>query len=484
MKFRTKILLVNLVLIAAAFAISGTLLINQSYQSRLNREVTGAMDENQMIQASVEAEVINRILRDEFTGSTGEWKDVGQNVKATLQGTGAWFQILDEKKQILYEEEGQGQALSLSEVDWLARLIENLTEGKKQYVIYSEGEEQIVAASGMMVLDEQRYYVVNQKDITAIFAERDQQINYYRMMTLSALSVCGLLIYLISGWLMRPIVRLSAKAENIAEGNYGSRVRVRTEDEIGRLGRDFNRMAETVQGHVRELEEENQRKEDFVANFTHELKTPLTSVIGYAEMLSAQDLSEEERAIAANYIFKEGLRLEAMSMKLFDLILLDRENLELKAVYLPDLMESIRESVEPLIHGDEKQLVVRPVSAYIRGDSTLLKTVFINMLDNARKASPKGGRILLVGSITKEDVTLQVVDFGIGIPQEEVSRITEAFYMVDKSRSRHAGGAGLGLSLAAKILEKHGAKLSISSELNKGTVMSVCFQREADANEE
>lgn len=482
MKFRTKILLVNLILIAAAFAISGTLLLNRSYQARLNREITGAMDENQMIQASVEAEVINRILRDEFTGGADEWRTVGQTVKDTLQGTGAWFQILDQNKQMLYE--GDLDTPLDEDSGWLNQVSENLTEGKKQYVIYPEGDSRIVAAAGMMVLDEKQYYVVNRKDITEIFSERDQQVKYYQVMTLTALTVCGLWIYLISGWLMRPIVRLSAKAEDIAEGNYGSRVRVRTEDEIGRLGRDFNRMADTVQEHVQELEDENRRKEDFVANFTHELKTPLTSVIGYAEMLSSQNLSEEERAIAANYIFKEGLRLEAMSMKLFDLILLDREGLELKAVYVPDLMDSIRESVEPLITGDEKQLMVRPVPAYIRGDGTLLKTVFINMLDNARKASPKGGKIVFVGMAAEEEVTLQVVDFGIGIPPEEASRITEAFYMVDKSRSRDAGGAGLGLSLAAKILEKHGAKLTIESEVGKGTVMNVCFRREADVYEE
>ena len=110
---------------------------------------------------------------------------------------------------------------------WLNQVSENLTEGKKQYVIYPEGDRRIVAAAGMMVLDEKQYYVVNRKDITEIFSERDQQVKYYQVMTLTALTVCGLLIYLISGWLMRPIVRLSAKAEDIAEGNYGSRVRVR-----------------------------------------------------------------------------------------------------------------------------------------------------------------------------------------------------------------------------------------------------------------
>ena len=171
MKFRVKILLINLVLLAAAFAISGTLLMNQSYQSRLNREVTVAMDENQMIQASIESEVINRILRDEFSGTPEDWAAIGQNVRDMLSGTGAWFQILDGERQLLYGEEAPSQ-----EPEWLQPLTENLEEGKKQYLIYPEGERRLAAASGMISLDGNRYYVVNQKDITDVFAERDQQI--------------------------------------------------------------------------------------------------------------------------------------------------------------------------------------------------------------------------------------------------------------------------------------------------------------------
>ncbi len=481
MKFRVKILLVNLVLLAAAFAISGTLLMNQSYQSRLNREVTVAMDENQMIQAAIESEMVNRILRDEFSGSAEDWTSIGQNVRDMLSGTDAWFQILDRDRRLLY---GEGsQTAGTEEPEWLLPLTENLEEGKKQYLIYPEGERRLAAASGMISLDGERYYVVNQKDITDVFAERDRQIAYYRLMTLTALAVCGVLVYLMSGWLMRPIVRLSAATERIAGGSYGSRVRIRTQDEIGQLGRNFNQMADTVQEHMRELEEENRRKEDFVANFTHELKTPLTSVIGYAEMLSAQKLTEEERAMAASYIFKEGLRLEAMSMKLFDLILLNQEELELRPVYVPDLMESIRESVEPMIQGDGKHLKVEPVDALVRGDGTLLKTVFINMLDNARKASSQGAEIRFAAEAGAEQVVLRVIDHGYGIPPEDVDKITEAFYMVDKSRSREAGGAGLGLSLASRILEKHGARLEVASRLGEGTVKSVYFQRETEEEE-
>ena len=232
-------------------------------------------------------------------------------------------------------------------------------------------------------------------------------------------------------------------------------------------------MAAAVEDKVIELKDEVQRKEDFVANFTHELKTPLTSVIGYAEMLSSQNLSEEERAIAANYIFKEGLRLEAMSMKLFDLILLDREGLELKAVYVPDLMDSIRESVEPLITGDEKQLMVRPVPAYIRGDGTLLKTVFINMLDNARKALSDGGEVVVSVETTDEGCTLCVEDNGPGIPAESLERLTEAFYRVDKSHSREIGGTGLGLAITRNAIVMHRGAIKVKSEEHKGTTFSV-----------
>lgn len=475
MKFRTKILLINMVLLAAAFAISGTLLMNQSYQSRLSREVTVTMDENQMIQASIESEAINRILRDEFSGEAEDWEEIGQSVRDLLSGTDARFQILDEERKLLYGEVG---VPSGQEPAWLEPLTENLTEGKKQYLIYPEGSKRLAVASGMMTLDQKRYYVVNQKDITQVFEERDRQVTYYQLMTLTALGVCGVVIYLLSGWLMRPLIRLNKTTERIAGGHYGSRVRVRTQDEIGQLGRNFNQMAETVQDHVKELEEENRRKEDFVANFTHELKTPLTSVIGYAELLSSQSLSEEERARAANYIFKEGLRLEAMSMKLFDLILLNQGELDLRPVYVPDLMESIRESVEPLIEGDGKRLQVEPAEAVIRGDGTLLKTVFINILDNARKASPEGAVIRFAAQLQENLVALRVIDKGHGIPPEDVDKITEAFYMVDKSRSREAGGAGLGLSLAARILEKHGARLQVESQVGKGTTMSAYFQRE------
>lgn len=476
MSFRMKVLFWNMLLISIAFGISGYLLMNRSFQISMEREVEYAMNENQLIQAGVESELANRVLQDSFLGQPEEWQEIGESVMVGLQGTGAWFQIMDAEELLFSEAERQIELNTQN-------LTNGLEEGRKQYVVYSIGSSYYVASAGRFTLAQNPYYVINQRDISFVYSERDLQVQYYRFLMIGLILVCGLVMSVIAGVLTRPIRRLKRTTGRIAEGNYQTRARIRSQDEIGDLARDFNAMAAAVQDNVHALEEENRRKEEFVANFTHELKTPLTSVIGYAEMLSSQSLSPDDALRAANYIFHEGVRLESMSMKLFELFLLNQEELSLVPLYVPDFMESVRESAGPLVEASQMQLMVTPASAVIRGDGTLLKTVFINMIDNARKASEPGARIWFRANVREAEVLLEVRDEGCGIPAEDLHKITEAFYMVDKSRSREKGGAGLGLSLAARILEKHGAKLSVDSTVGQGTTMRVRFSLVADEEE-
>ena len=194
-------------------------------------------------------------------------------------------------------------------------------------------------------------------------------------------------------------------------------------------------------------------------------------------------MSEENIQIAADYIFSEGKRLESMSMKLFDLILLGKTGIEKKRIYVPDLLEAIGSSAAPIMAERNVTLRVRDCDAWIMGDKDLLRTVFINMLDNASKASRGKGVVVLRARHKSSVVLIEVEDHGCGIPKEDLEKITEAFYMVDKSRSRKSGGAGLGLSLAAKIIELHGGKLKIQSEVDIGTCMQVFFREvPADAS--
>lgn len=471
MKFRWKVLLCNMILVAIAFAVSGYLLMNHSYQTSRNREISRALEENQLIHAAIEAEILNMILRDNFE-NLDRLKDVGKSVAASLEGTGTRFTLMNEQFRNYYSDEETAFQMT--------RLLDGLEEGKKNYMVYEEGEFMKLAAASMFYIDGQRVYVVNHRDVTDVYRDRNMQLQYYQVMTACSLVVCGIMMFLISWWITRPIEKLNRTTSVIADGDYSVRVDIRSQDEVGELGRTFNLMAESVESHVNELIEENRRKEEFVANFTHEIKTPLTSVIGYADMIRSRKLSDETRILAADYIFNEGMRLETMSMKLFELFLANKEKLVKSRIPLEEWMNEVADSVRPMLHQAGMKLLVETGPYYIKGDPDLLKTVFINMIDNGRKASKEGQTIVFRACQKKRVVILEVQDHGYGIPADEIQKITEAFYMVDKSRSRESGGAGLGLALADRILKKHGAKLRIKSEVGEGTTMRV-FLRAAKA---
>lgn len=224
---------------------------------------------------------------------------------------------------------------------------------------------------------------------------------------------------------------------------------------------------------VETLEGQAERREEFIASFAHELKTPLTAIIGYADMIRSKDLPPKQRFMAAGYIFSEGKRLEALSLKLLDLIVVGKQGLDMRkhecgfflrevaAVALPSVKES---GMELNIFGDRGYIV-------LEGD--LFKTLMINLVDNARKASKQGQRIDLFGKQEEDGYAFYVRDYGRGMTKGDLERITEAFYMVDKSRSRAQNGAGIGLALCQKIAEVHNTRLEYTSQPGSGTTVRV-----------
>ena len=229
---------------------------------------------------------------------------------------------------------------------------------------------------------------------------------------------------------------------------------------------------------VRQMEEkelEAKQKEDFTAAFAHELKTPLTSIIGYADMLNSYELTEQERGEATYYIFSQGKRLESLSHKLLELVGMDRQELEFKKIQTKELEENIRDTMRIPFERKGIRGKINLERGVILGDRDLLLSLLYNLLDNAVKAVEEGGFILMKGSKLTQGYEIKVVDNGRGIPQEEIARITEAFYMVDKSRSRKEGGAGIGMALCQKIITLHQGELKIDSKLGEGTVMRLYF---------
>ena len=238
---------------------------------------------------------------------------------------------------------------------------------------------------------------------------------------------------------------------------------------------------EKLKADMEALQDAADRREEFIASFAHELKTPLTAIIGYADMLRSKDMSPKSRFTAAGYIFSEGKRLEALSLKLMDIIVAGKQGFETKKFEVGFFIRSVAAVTVPSLSNEGMTLDMHwePGEVWIEPD--LFKTLMINLVDNARKASPKNSTIELTGKAEEGGYAFYVVDHGRGMKQEDLAKITEPFYMIDKSRSRAQNGAGLGLALGQKIAELHGSKLEYSSELGKGTTVRVFLKdKEAD----
>lgn len=234
---------------------------------------------------------------------------------------------------------------------------------------------------------------------------------------------------------------------------------------------------------IENLENVAARREEFIGSFAHELKTPLTAIIGYADMLRSKEMAPKSRFTAAGYIFSEGKRLEALSLKLMDIIVAGKQDFEPKRFEVGYFIRSIAAVTVPSLSNEGITLDMRWEPGEIEVEPDLFKTLMINLVDNARKASHKGGVIELFGKAEQGGYALYVRDHGRGMPQSELSKITEPFYMIDKSRSRAQNGAGLGLALCQRIAELHGTKLEYESEEEKGTTVRILLKGGAGSEE-
>ncbi len=219
---------------------------------------------------------------------------------------------------------------------------------------------------------------------------------------------------------------------------------------------------------------------DFVANVTHEIRTPLTAIIGYLETLQAGAISNADDARRfLDIMLKQAGRLNRLVEDLMTIskIELGEAHFHFEPVSLRDVVDS----VIPLLDANalaKKISIDNTVGESIKpvsGDRDRLCQVFVNLLDNAIKYTPEGGRIALAAEERESGVTVTISDTGAGVPRDEIQRLGERFYRVDKTRSRELGGTGLGLSIVKHLMQAHGGTMVIESQLGRGTKVSLFF---------
>jgi signal transduction histidine kinase len=448
------------------FTIGGHILISSLFESAYEREIHNAKEENKLLQYSIAASMSALYGRNK-NNNEDMIKDFVTSSNERIQSENTEYRLSDQNKELLY---------SSKFMKFDQKLLDSIASDVRGYTILQKENHYFIQTACMLTVEEQSFYLESFRDITSIYQERSEQYDIYKRLLLGLIIINGIISYIISLWLTYPIKKVSRAAHKITKGNLNARVKIKSDDEIGRLAQNFNQMTDSLEKKIEELKCASQRQEDFIGSFAHELKTPLTSIIGYADILRSNRLNPEMTVMSANYIFKEGMRLEALSLKLLELIVMQKQELELKKVKITQLLEEVRGIILPILAKEDITLEIAVSNGYLMIEPDLIKTVLINVIDNGKKAMDGAGKITVLGRKEDGGYGIYIRDSGKGMKKEELSRITEAFYMVDKSRAREQGGAGLGLAICSEIMKRHHGRMDFDSEEGKGTTVHLYFK--------
>jgi len=473
MKFSDKLFLWTTATLTVIFMAFGAFILSTFFQRILNREMEKGNTESQMFQYVFEMAYL--AIPEEYGGTYSVDRVTESVMKSLVKEDNTYF-VFDKDSQLLFSDQLRNNDLIMPELTGII----NYLDKEKTYgcKIMESGDRYYLLNVCRSDCDGTIFYLGIQKDITSIYSERLILLNQYRMVLGILLFLGAGIIFMLSRYITRPIRELTITTRKIAAGDYKLRVHNNSRDEIGELSKSFNRMTDRLFQRMQEKELEAKQKEDFTASFAHELKTPLTSIIGYADMLSTMQLSEAERSEAAYYIFTQGKRLERLSHKLLELVSINNQEFKKIVISTKKIESTLRVTMRPIWEQRQIKGKIDMDKGNLSGDMDLLLSLLFNLLDNAVKAVEPGDFILLKGLRLENGYEIKVVDNGRGIPPEEISRITEAFYMVDKSRTRKEGGAGIGMALCKKIVELHEGSMQIGSRLGEGTVIKIFLPKE------
>jgi len=270
---------------------------------------------------------------------------------------------------------------------------------------------------------------------------------------------------------LRPIRELTKATDAIARGNFNVRVSVPKNDEMGKLVTNFNRM-------TRDLGSTETLQKEFINNVSHEFKTPLASISGFAKLLQSDGLTDEQRDEYAGIIAEESDRLAKLSSSILQLTRLDNaSSLEGKTEYALD--EQLRRAIALLSSQWEKkniEMTVEVDEITVRGHKELLNEVWMNLLTNAIRFTPEKGSIIVRAAELLDEIQVEVEDSGCGMTPEVRARIFERFYQGDRSHSNE--GNGLGLALVKRIVDLSGGKVEVESSPGAGSLFRVRLPRD------
>jgi signal transduction histidine kinase len=391
----------------------------------------------------------------------------------------------------------EGKNISKSDVDSINQSkSEDIVEATKGNINYSAamtaGRTIVNLSYPVFVNNEVVEIIRYSKDYTELFNYSKNFKNISNIFAALIFFVILIFSLLFSKQITRPIKKLAEASEDVAKGNFEIDLKVNTKDEIGYLAERFNIMVGKIKEQIAiikndkdsliKLQSENKT---FFDNVTHELKTPITTIMGYAEAIEEMNLSDDSfYKKGLNCIIDESNRLNNMVIELLQLAKTSSNQFSYNFEDIDVGKVLINTCEEMGIKGKKYNINVvtsigRDLNMY--GDRDKLKEVFVNLLDNSMKYGDVNSNIYVNAYREDNQIFIRIKDLGEGISEENLSKIFEPFYRVNKKNSRQQGSAGLGLTIVREIVEKHGGNISVRSKLNEGIEVTINFRGEINA---
>lgn len=435
MKFGYKIFLMSFTLVIIAINTTGIILINNSFKANIENEIDKNMIEINNIASSI------YINAEDFPYTANTYRLNKVHTKIYL-GDNVIYTNFNEEN-----------------IELENKLKKDLSDKVNFYI--EDGKL-------YMALEKHFYTIFTISDIKDVYEAKDNQISYFIKISLISSLFVALILSILVSLITRKIKKLKKSVEEIEKGNYEVKIPKLGNDEIGNFATSFQNMTISINNKIKEIERISENRKIFIGNLTHEIRTPLTSIIGYSSLIKNGKVDNVEIIKSySNKIYEEGKYIEDLRDKLMHLLTLEKDKILTKKQNISFCINKYLEDIERLY----PEVVLKKVmeaNIIKEIEETLFKSLFYNLMKNAINASPKP---IIKVTLTKEEIRIE--DNGKGIPKSEIERIKEPFYTINKDRNRKTSGMGLGLPLCLQIVNIHHWNLKIKSKENKGTTIII-----------
>ena len=409
--------------VAASLLVLG-LILNKTYEANIKKENERSIEEFHIIKNNMQTNIdqnenvptneIVKIYADYYVSS------------------GIYFIYLD-NSQIMYSSFKDLNEYVTGE------LLENEKNTYLSKVIQIEGKQYILISTKLNIENQELIYA---REITEIYEIQEEIKQYGYFIIAVSLFAIAILSYVISKSLTSPLENIQKGTKKIASGDYKVILK-EDRSEFGKLAKSFNKMTKDIDERNQKLVELVENKQMFIDNLSHEMNTPLTTINGYAEFLERANCSREDQIKYLQYIQEESKRIRDIYKKLLLLSYKREKDIEIKQENFNQILEKVNQSVSGKLNEKNIELIIINNINILTCDKTLVQIAISNLIKNAANASEENSRIIVNGYDTKEGKVVEVIDYGVGISSDNIQKILEPFYRVDKARSREEGGAGL-----------------------------------------